>query len=250
MANRNKALELDPDLADRHQLNALTAFLTEWNWDKGEKEFLKALGTNPNDATSRALYGQLLCILQRPGEALTQGQLAIELDPNNPLVQVWYSAILLGLGDCETALIYGGKLVATNPGHLLGNSTIQGAAFPCKDYQKVFQATKNIIPLEEEAIKEIEAIFDKQGFVAAYEEITNQMEVVAQNGLFGPLDMAVWYIYADRPDKAMDWFEKGFEIHDPVMPYIATGMFSLDTLYENPRFINILEKMDLPPPVN
>lgn len=247
-ANRNKALELDPDLAELHQLNAMTAFLTEWDWERGEKEFLKALAVNPNDATSRALYGQLLCILQRPGEGLAQGQLAIEADPNNPIIQVWYSAILLGRGDYETALIYGEKLVATNPDHLMGNAIIQEASFPSKDYERAFQATKRILPLDEETIKEIEGIFNQQGFVAAYEEITNQMELVAQTSNSSPIDMAVWYVYAERPDKAMDWLEKGFEIHDPVIPYIATGMFSLDTLYENPRFINILEKMNLPLP--
>ena len=138
--------------------------------------------------------------------------------------------------------------MATSQGHLLGNSIVQEAAFPCNDYEKTFQATKNILPLEKEAIKEIEAIFDQQGFVATYMEITNQMEVVTQNGRISPIDMAVWYIYADRPVKAMDWLEKGFEMHDPVIPYIATGMFSLHTLYDNPRFIDILQKMNLPLP--
>ena len=228
----------------------MMAYLTEWNWERGEKEFLKALAINPNDAQSRVLYGQLLCILQRPGEALTQGQLAIELDPINLLVQVWYSALLVGLGDCETALTYMEKLVATDQGHFLANNVIELAAFRCGDYERAFRATKNILPLEEDAIVEIVAIFDKQGFVAAYEEIINQMEVVAQNGQISPIDMAVRYIYADRQDKAMDWLEKGFEIHDQNMPYIATGVYNLDPLYENPRFIDILEKMNLPLPVN
>ncbi len=249
-ANRNKALELDPDLADIHQLDAGTAFLSEWNWEKSEKEFLKALAINPNDAGLRVIYAHLLCCLQRPGEALTQGQLAIELDPLNPLIQVWYSVPLMNIGDCETPLTYMEKLVATRPGHVFANSVIESAAFRCKDYEKAFKAAKSILPLEEDAIKEIQVIFDKQGFVAAYEEITNQMEVLVQNGHhISPCDMAIKYIYADQPDKAMDWLEKGFEIHDPVMPYIATG-FNFDPLYENPRFIDILEKMNLPLPNN
>jgi tetratricopeptide (TPR) repeat protein len=224
------------------------AHQTEWNWEKSEKLFLKALAINPNDAQSRVLYGQLLCNLQRPGEALTQGQLAIERDPNNPLVQVWYSGILLGLGDCEAALTYMEKLVATNQGHVLANIVIEKAAFQCKDYEKAFQATKHILPLEEDALKEIEAIFEKQGIVAAYEEITNQMEVVAQNGRISQVAMAIRYIYADRPDKAMDWLEKGFEEHDPIMPFIATKASNFEPLYDNPRFIDIVKKMNLPLP--
>jgi len=248
-ANRNKALELDPDLADIHMVDALMAHQTEWNWEKSEMEFLKAIAINPNNAESRVLYGELLCNLQRPGEALTQGQLAIELDPNNPLVQAWYSALLSGLGDCEAALTYMEKLVATNQGHLLANIVIEKAAFQCKDYEKAFQATKHILPLEEDALKEIEAIFDEHGFVAAYEEILRQSEVLAQKGYFlVPIEMAYRYVMVDQPDKAMDWVEKGYELHDQNMPYIATSIYNLDPLFDNPRFIKILQKMNLPLP--
>jgi tetratricopeptide (TPR) repeat protein len=247
-AYRNKALELDPDFAGIHNMNAGIAFLTEWNWEKAEKEYIKAIAMNPNDAISRVLYGHLLLCLQRPGEALTQGQLAIELDPVNPLIQVFYSAILVGLGDYEAALTIGENLVATKQDHAFGNSIIEMAAFGCKDYEKSFQAAKHLLPLEEDAMKEIEAIFDKQGFVAAYEEITNQMEAVVQNGGASPFWLARLYIFANRPDKAMDWIEKAFEIHDHQMPYIASGFQHLDTLYENARFIAILEKMNLPFP--
>jgi len=249
IAYRNKALELDPDLAGIHNMNAGIAFLTEWNWEKAEKEYIKAIALNLNDALSRVLYGQLLYGLQRPVEALTQGQLAIELDPLNPLIRTMYSNNLISLGDYEAALTIGENLVATKQDHVFGNSIIQMAAFGCKDYEKTFQAAKHLLPLEEDAIKEIEAIFDKQGFVAAYEEITNQMEVVAQNGLLSPIDMAVRYMFADRPDKAMDWIEKGFEMHNHQMPYITSG-FIFEPLYENPRFIAILEKMNLPFPKN
>ncbi len=123
-----------------------------------------------------------------------------------------------------------------------------GAAFECKDYEKSFKAAKHLLPLEEDAIKEIEAIFDKQGFVAAYEEITNQMEVVVQKGGSSPCWLANLYIFADQPDKAMEWIEKGFEVHDPVMPFIATHGFFFEPLFDNPRFIDILEKMNLPLP--
>ena len=51
--NLNKALALDPDLAEAHYLSAVIAHLVEWDWEKSEKEFLKALAINPNDALSR-----------------------------------------------------------------------------------------------------------------------------------------------------------------------------------------------------
>jgi hypothetical protein len=59
---------------------------------------------------------------------------------------------------------------------------------------------------------------------------------------------AIYNMMVDQPDKAMDWLEKGFEVRDQRMPYIATHGFLFEPLFDNPRFIAILEKMNLPLP--
>jgi tetratricopeptide (TPR) repeat protein len=248
--NLNKALELDPDNADSHFVSGMMAYLIEWDWEKSEKEFLKALAINPNDAMSRVFYAQLLSILQRPGEALTQGQLAIDLDPLSPLIQVTYGAMLCGIGDFKTALAYGEKVTAVDPEHVLANSLIEVAAFYCRDYNKVMEAAKYVLAAKEVDFKEVERIFGETGFVAAYEEILRQSEVLAQKGFFPPIEMEYRYIMVDQPDKAMEWIEKGFEVHDQGMPYIATHTFLCEPLFDNPRFIEILQKMNLPLPNN
>jgi len=38
--------------------------------------------------------------------------------------------------------------------------------------------------------------------------------------------MAIRYMCANQPEKAMDWLEKGYEWHDPVMTYIATKILN------------------------
>ena len=71
--------------------------------------------------------------------------------------------------------------------------------------------------------------------------------LIASYNAISPIDMAYRYIYGNQPEKAMDWLEKGYELHDPVMPYIAvTETFA--PLFDNPRFIDIVKKMKLPLP--
>jgi TolB-like protein/Tfp pilus assembly protein PilF len=248
--NLNKALELDPDNADSHFVIGMTAFLTEWEWEKAETAFLKALAANPSHAGARVIYAQLLNCLQRNDEALTQGRLAIELDPLNPLVQVWYAAVLLGVGDFGTGLAYGEEITADDPGNYLGNNLIEAAAFGCGENEKVMEAAKYILPVKGVDFKEVEGIYGERGFVAAYEEALRQLEVLAQKGFTAPVEMAFRYMMVGQADKAMDWLGKGFEVRDPVMPYIATKMFFFDPLFDNPRFIEILQKMNLPLPKN
>jgi tetratricopeptide (TPR) repeat protein len=228
----------------------MVAQFMEWNWEKSEKEFLRALAINPNAAIIRIVYAQLLCTLQRPDEALAQGQLAFDLDPINPMMKCQYGALLTGVGDCKTALALTEEVVAAYPEHYLANSLIENAAFCLRDYDRVFKTAKYLLPMpiEEDAFKEIERIFYDQGFVSAYEEIVKQMEEFATNNPVSIIDMAVRHIMANQLDKAMDWIEKGFEIHDPQMVYITSGMYNLDPLFKNPRFIAIVEKMNLPLP--
>ena len=101
--------------------------------------------------------------------------------------------------------------------------------------------------VDEEDIQEIDGIFNEQGLVKAYEKIMKHLEKVSEIYPVSPFDMAMRYMIGNQPDKAMDWLEKGFEIHDPVMTYITVTQ-TFAPLFDNPRFIDIVEKMNLPLP--
>ena len=228
--NMNKALELDPDNSDSRFLSGEMAFLAEWDWEKSEKELLKALAINPSNAIARVIYAQLLSSLQRPGEALMQANMAIDLDPNNPMLQLQYAAALLCVGDCQNALIQGEKITADDPGHYLANNLILCAAIRCKEYDKVIKADSHILPVfnfKEDDIKEFERIFNEQGLIKAYEKVMKHLEKFAENNFISPIDIAIRYMMVNQPDKALEWIEKGFEIHDPSMPYITTHFIVL-----------------------
>jgi tetratricopeptide (TPR) repeat protein len=180
-----------------------------------------------------------------------QGQLAFELDPLNPLIKCWYGALLTA-GDCETAMALAEEVIAEDPKHALANGVIWGAAFECGYYDKVIESEKYWLQIyrgdqfNEDTYKEIERIYDDQGFYAAYREIVKQYEEIDSYSSNHPVDMAIIYVKTNQLDKAMDLLEKGFEIHDPQMIYIT--VYQLDPLFDNPRFIDIVEKMNLPLP--
>jgi tetratricopeptide (TPR) repeat protein len=248
-ANINKALELDPDLSDSHASSAMIAYLMDWDWEKSEKEFLKALAINPSEAGTRIFYAHLLCILQRYDEALPQAQLALELDPLNPNMKLWASFVLMAVGDFKSALELGEEVAATDPNYFMAYAVIENAAFYCRDYNKLMEASKHLLANEVD-FKEVDRIFGESGFVAANEEILRQLELIAQNGFVAPIVMAQRYIMVDQAEKALEWLEKGFEVRDPNMPYIATQGYLFDPLFDHPGFIEIIQKMNLPLPIS
>jgi adenylate cyclase len=246
--NLNKALELDPDNTDTRFISGEMAYLAEWDWEKSEKELLKALAINPSNAIARVIYAQLLSSLQRPDEAKIQGRLGINLDPLNPMIQIQYAALLLAVGDFEASLAFGEKVTADDPDHFLANNLIEMAAFQCGNYVKVMKAAKYTMPARTFAFDEVERIFEKKGFIAGYKEILRLLEEMAKNDFVEPIELVIRYMMVNQPDKAMDWVEKGFEIHSPNMPYISTHMYLCDPLFTNPRFIDVVHKMNLPLP--
>jgi hypothetical protein len=59
-----------------------------------------------------------------------------------------------------------------------------------------------------------------------------------------PSDIATYYMAAGEKAKTLDWLEKGFEIHDPILPYLGLPYF--DGLRSDPRFQDLLRKVGLP----
>jgi hypothetical protein len=52
------------------------------------------------------------------------------------------------------------------------------------------------------------------------------------------------YAYAGKKEKTMGWLEKGYEMKDPMMPYIHGFIF--DLLDDDPRYQDLLLRMNLP----
>ena len=105
-----------------------------------------------------------------------------------------------------------------------------------------------MLPLEEDVISNIQNKVNEQGYSPALQEAVNVMELAAQQNFIQPFQVAIYYLELKNTEKALEWIEKAFEGHDPDMPYISTYWAEFDQLYDNPRFIAILEKMNLPLP--
>jgi len=174
----------------------------------------------------------------------------MSLDPLGPMMKLMNLGTMVQAGDYETSLSLAEELAAADPENFDINYMIEISAYRLKEYDKVIRAVKYALPfpIEEEAFKEIERIYSESGIVSAYEEILKHLEKFAESHPICFGDMAFRYLVANQPDKAMDWIEKGFEMHDPQMTYITTPAQYFDRLFGNPRFIAICEKMNLPLP--
>lgn len=85
VAAADKALELDPNLAEAHKARAVIAVDAEWDFVKAQEHFERALELQPGYAEAHALYAEILAVpLQRYDEAQRHCERAREFDPLSP----------------------------------------------------------------------------------------------------------------------------------------------------------------------
>ena len=245
--NLNKALLLDPTLPELNFTVAGIAVWTEWDWEKGEQAFLRAIAVNPNDAQSRMYYAHLLMILNRKDEALMQAELATEIDPMNPLILSLHAAVLIGGGDFQFAVNQCEKALSIDPGNFFVMNILEYAYYHNGDYPKSIKQILNAMPeLNEQEKKEIETTLNSRDYYAAIEMILEKKERIAAEGYISPADLGEFYTRIKNYNRALELYEKGFELHDPNMPYLRTAIYGYDELKNEPRFIELLKKMNLP----
>jgi len=244
--NLNKAIALDPDFPGSHYTKAIFGVWMEWDWEKGEREFLKALEINPNDVMSRIFYSHLLLILKRPDEAHFHSQMAVELDPMNPLVLA-LSANVDYHGRIQQSLEKIKKALVIDPENHFALLSFMDVSYLNGDYKNSIQTELRISPgLDDEARKAIMAVFQDKGYVEAINTMLTYLEEYARTNYMSPVTMGEYYYRVGNLDKAIECYIKGYETHDPMMPYITDPMYGFDDIKDDPRIISLVEKMNLP----
>lgn len=102
-AAAERAVELDPLLADAHHARAM-AHARDAQWEQAERSFRRAVELDPNQSLIRSDYAWwLLAVLGRYDEALQQLRIAELSDPLSPDVRLLTALVLVGAGRYDEA---------------------------------------------------------------------------------------------------------------------------------------------------
>ncbi len=99
-----KAMTLDPTLAECHSSLALYKCFFELDVKGAERELLRAIEISPNSAVARYMRCSHLVALGRSDEAIGEGRLALKMDPLSPVVNVSLCRALCVAGLYEEAI--------------------------------------------------------------------------------------------------------------------------------------------------
>jgi tetratricopeptide (TPR) repeat protein len=226
----------------------------DWDYESAEKYFLRALNFDPENSEIYNAYSQNLNTQGRSKEALAMAERACELDPVNSwnLSAKYWSLIGIQSYRKSDKVIDEIDNFFPNPiykkyGHgytqlLLGN------------FEK---AIKIIEPIKNDLIRKDMSPFTAMlayayAAVNRTREALNLIEDLCQDkvSLIGfHMPIAATYGVLGKLDLAIDWLEKAAEARDPGFFFVATTPF-YRSLYKEPRFIMLLNRVNLKPNYN
>jgi tetratricopeptide (TPR) repeat protein len=262
-AAAQRAVELDDGSAGAHEALAVIMTWTDWDWAGAGPEWRRAIELDPNAANAHAYYAHFLIVMGRIDEAVPHSEKALELDPFNALFHGLYSMVLENARRHDDAIAAARTALTLQPNLGMARNALQHAFVSkgMRDENLAVQRERNANDPEREAAFEqgladagYEGAYRRLAdlLAARYEESGGMPETgVRSAGLswrgrvFMPVAIAWRYIYAGDYDSAMDWLEEAYDIHEPALPYIGTSPL-YDPLRSNPRFQDLLRRMNLP----
>ena len=238
-----KALELDPELAEAHMSLAL-ALVAAYDWRNGLKEFDRALELNPNLAFAYELQSWTLNGLGRFDEAIAKTKKAVELDPLNPFFQMSLSFYQYWARQYDDAIAQARKTLAMDPNSAISH-VLLGLSFLKKG-----DTAGAIAELQKSKAPDPGAWY--QGFLgyayaisgerAKAEVALRELEELAKRQYVSPTAFATIYLGLGQKEKCLDWLEKSYEQQDSACWYLKIDQI-YDSVRNEPRFQALVQKV-------
>ncbi len=242
-----RAIELDPTLAEPHAALAGLKEQADWDWAGAEAEYRKAIALNPNDATSHHWYSTLLQNLGRAEEALAENEKALALDPAFPQFNANHAGILIDLHRYDEALAELNRFIASNPDFPvyygtrgavywhLGNldASVADWVTEKKKYGRLDEADAFATGYRNAKLK---------GACTALNEVLRNR---SQREYVSPYWIAYNYGLMGDRDHAFEWLEKAYVERSGELEYIKIHE-AFEPFHSDPRYIDLLKRMGLP----
>ena len=240
-----QALQLE-ESAEAHTSMAVLRLRYDWEWDKAEEEFKKAIALDPEYPNAHYWYANLLAILRRPEEAVKESLIARALDPYSPLAEMNYGRALYYSRRFDEAEAYFQTLLSRSPDvpqflNLMGlvqlqKKNVEGAIITLEKLH-----SQN--PLM--AAAALGYAYGRAGRFADATKIIQELDEKAKQQPVPPQEKAIIYMGMGELDKAFQQLETSYSEHFSALAYLTT-----DPLYENlqsdSRYADLARRMRLP----
>jgi TolB-like protein/DNA-binding winged helix-turn-helix (wHTH) protein/Tfp pilus assembly protein PilF len=238
-----RALQLDDRLPEAHAALALIVQNYDYDWQRAEKEFKRAIQLSPNYATGHQWYAEHLMWQGRFDEALRESERARQFDPLSLIIAADNGTILLYSRQYDRAIAQFATVRDMDPvfprAGMIFAAYVQKGMFT--EAQAVVEKFTAGSPWQLSALAYVDGRSGQQP--KAEQELKKLLDLNQRQ----PLDPMVFvpaYIGMGNNDQAIAWLEKAYAQHSNGLTALKVDPF-YDPLRGDPRFQDLLRRVGL-----
>jgi len=248
-AAAERAVELDPDLAEARTTLGAIALYFDWEWATAERELERALRLNPGYDQAHQIYGDYLEFLGRWDDAIAEGVRSTAVNPTSV-------AMLMNLGityvfagryaeaerTCETARQLEPKYFMAHRclAEALAGQGKRDAA------RAALEAAVALAPDDQALMAQQAILYAGWGRSDRAREVARRLEGLRAAGVYvSPLIEGMVHMALGETRVALDRLEVAVEEKAPWTPGISAWPY-FDPLRGEPRFEELVRRVGLP----
>jgi len=241
-SDAEKAVAIDPGLAEAHAALGWVRFFIEWRFAEGLAELTRAQQLSQWNATANDLMGRVVVYLGQFQEAEKLARQAVELDPLAYQARTSLARILFTEGKLDEAEASARKAAELQPA-AAGNHRWQVFVAIQRGDGEAALREAQLEPNEGYRRFELALAHYARGERRAADEALT--ELIAKDRDFLAYQIAEVYAWRGETDKAFEWLQVSLDNHDTGTLSLFVNPF-MRGLRHDARYKNLLAKIGLP----
>ena len=246
-AAAERAIALDSRLAEGHAALAHQLFVLEWNWKEAGPAFERAIALDPRYPTVRMYYAAYLHCVGRSEDALTQLNLAHELDPLTP-TGILSGRVYVDTGRPDAAIRVLQELVELDPRRDLAHQLLGHAYLQKGMHQEAIVSMRRAAALG--GARDSAQLAYIYAATGDHAEARRLLGVLLGGGGGSPdlgllgFHFALAYAGLGETEEAFRWLNTAYEERGGFMNLLAVTT-GFESVRADPRFADLLRRMGL-----
>jgi TolB-like protein/Tfp pilus assembly protein PilF len=244
-----KALQLDQGLSEAHGSLGYLNWQFAWEWRAAEQELRYAVELNPSSVEAHETLVWFLAWSGRRAEALAEVEKIRQIDRAYPFIPLEEAGVYYHLRDYKSLVEAGEKSTAGYPNgwqsHYFLAVGYEGSGHPAQaipEYRQAVELSEN----DTDATAGLAHAYSVIGSGDEAEKIVRQLETHSKTDYVSPYMLGVVYAGLGQKDRAFELLERAYQEKSSDIAYFIKADLRLDSLRSDPRFQDLLRRMNLP----